>query len=49
MRSRPAPAEIVRRQVRITPYPHEDSGWIVRQGARSVPLFLRLPARGGRP
>jgi predicted TIM-barrel fold metal-dependent hydrolase len=33
------PSEIVRRQVRITPYPHEDSGWIVRQGGEEVFLF----------
>jgi len=33
------PSEIVRRQVRITPYPHEDSGWIIRVGGEEVFLF----------
>jgi predicted TIM-barrel fold metal-dependent hydrolase len=33
------PSEIVRRQVRITPYPHEDSGWIVREGGEEIFLF----------
>jgi predicted TIM-barrel fold metal-dependent hydrolase len=33
------PSEIVRRQVRITPYPHEDAGWIIREGGEEVFLF----------
>ena len=33
------PSEIVRRQVRVTPYPHEDAGWIVREAGEEVCLF----------
>jgi predicted TIM-barrel fold metal-dependent hydrolase len=33
------PSEIVRRQVRVTPYPHEDSGWIIRNGGEEVCMF----------
>ncbi|MEO8812297.1 MAG: amidohydrolase family protein [Caulobacteraceae bacterium] len=33
------PSEIVRRQVRVTPYPHEDTGWIVRNSGEQVCLF----------
>ncbi|MGH7748644.1 MAG: amidohydrolase family protein, partial [Candidatus Dormibacteria bacterium] len=33
------PSEIVRLQVRVTPYTHEDSGWIVRQAGEEVALF----------
>jgi len=33
------PSEFVRRQVRVTPYPHEDSGWIIRNSADEVCLF----------
>jgi len=33
------PSEIVRRQVRVTPYPHEDTGWIVRNAGDEVCLF----------
>jgi uncharacterized protein len=33
------PSEIVRRQVRVTPYPHEDTGWIVREAGREIALF----------
>src|SRR3954453_3840097 len=33
------PSEIVRRQVRITPYPHEDAGWCIEQGGDEVFLF----------
>ncbi len=33
------PSEIVRRQIRITPYPHEDAGWIVREAGEEVCLF----------
>ncbi len=34
-----APSEIVRRQLRVTPYPHEDTGWIVAQAGEQVCLF----------
>ncbi len=33
------PSEIVRRQVRVTPYPHEDAGWIIRNAGEEVCLF----------
>ena len=33
------PSEIVRRQVRVTPYPHEDAGWIVKNTGDEVCLF----------
>ena len=33
------PSEIVRRQVRLTPYPHEDAGWILRECGDTVPMF----------
>jgi predicted TIM-barrel fold metal-dependent hydrolase len=33
------PSEIVRRQVRVTPYPHEDTGWIIAQSGPEVCLF----------
>jgi len=33
------PSEIVRRQVRVTPYPHEDCGWIIRESGEEVCLF----------
>ncbi len=33
------PSDIVRRQLRVTPYPHEDSGWIVAQAGEEVALF----------
>ena len=33
------PSEIVRRQVRVTPYPSEDVGWIVREAGEEVCLF----------
>ena len=33
------PSEYVRRQVRATPYPHEDAGWILRECGVEVPLF----------
>jgi predicted TIM-barrel fold metal-dependent hydrolase len=33
------PSEFVRRQVRATPYPHEDVGWIVAQAGEEVCLF----------
>jgi len=33
------PSEFVRRQVRVTPYPHEDSGWIIGNSAEEICLF----------
>jgi predicted TIM-barrel fold metal-dependent hydrolase len=33
------PSEYVRRQVRATPYPTEDVGWIIEQAGTEVPLF----------
>ena len=33
------PSEIVRRQVRVTPYPHEDTGWIIANSGEAVCLF----------
>ena len=33
------PSEYVQRQIRVTPYPHEDSGWIIREAGPSVCLF----------
>jgi predicted TIM-barrel fold metal-dependent hydrolase len=33
------PSEFVRRQVRVTPYPHEDSGWIVEQAGPEICMF----------
>jgi uncharacterized protein len=33
------PSEFVRRQVRATPYPAEDVGWIMREGGAEVCLF----------
>ncbi|NWG53119.1 MAG: amidohydrolase family protein [Hydrogenophilaceae bacterium] len=33
------PSEIVRRQVRVTPYPHEDAGWIAANAGEEVCLF----------
>ena len=33
------PSEYVRRQVRVTPYPTEDVGWIIRQTGPDVCLF----------
>jgi uncharacterized protein len=33
------PSEIVRRQLRVTPYPHEDSGWIIAQAGEELCLF----------
>jgi predicted TIM-barrel fold metal-dependent hydrolase len=33
------PSEIVRRQVRVTPYPHEDAGWIIRNAGEEVCMF----------
>jgi uncharacterized protein len=33
------PSEYVARQVRATPYPHEDTGWTIANAGRSVCLF----------
>ncbi|MGI9029143.1 MAG: amidohydrolase family protein, partial [Ilumatobacteraceae bacterium] len=33
------PSEYVRRQIRATPYPTEDVGWIIEQGGPEIPLF----------
>jgi uncharacterized protein len=33
------PSEYLRRQVRVTPYPHEDAGWIVAQAGHGVCMF----------
>jgi predicted TIM-barrel fold metal-dependent hydrolase len=33
------PSEIVRRQLRVTPYPHEDAGWIIREAGAEVCMF----------
>ena len=33
------PSEYIRRQVRVTPYPHEDAGWIVEQTGPEVCMF----------
>ncbi|MCB1684564.1 MAG: amidohydrolase family protein [Pseudomonadales bacterium] len=33
------PSEYVRRQVRVTPYPHEPAGWIIRNSGPEVCLF----------
>jgi predicted TIM-barrel fold metal-dependent hydrolase len=33
------PSDIVRRQVRVTPYPHEDAGWIIAQAGEETCLF----------
>jgi hypothetical protein len=33
------PSEIVRRQVRVTPYSHEDAGWIIANAGEEVCLF----------
>ena len=33
------PSDIVRRQVRVTPYPHEDAGWLIAQAGDEIMLF----------
>jgi predicted TIM-barrel fold metal-dependent hydrolase len=33
------PSEIARRQVRATPYPHEDTGWIIANSGEEMLLF----------
>ncbi len=34
-----SPSEFVQRQVRVTPYPHEDAGWIIDQVGPDVCMF----------
>jgi predicted TIM-barrel fold metal-dependent hydrolase len=33
------PSEFVHRQVRVTPYPHEDAGWIIANSGEEICLF----------
>lgn len=33
------PSEFVRRQIRVTPYPHEDAGWIIKNSGEEICLF----------
>ncbi len=33
------PSEIANRQLRVTPYPHEDTGWIIRNCSEEMCLF----------
>jgi predicted TIM-barrel fold metal-dependent hydrolase len=33
------PSEYIRRQVRVTPYPHEDTGWIIEQSGEEICMF----------
>ena len=33
------PSEFVKRQIRVTPYPAEDVGWIIAQAGDSIALF----------
>ena len=33
------PSEIARRQLKVTPYPHEDAGWIIRNSFAEMCLF----------
>ncbi len=33
------PSDFVRRQVRVTPYPHEDAGWIIANSGSEICLF----------
>lgn len=33
------PSDFVKRQIRVTPYPHEDTGWIIAQAGEQVALF----------
>ena len=33
------PSEIAQRQLRVTPYPHEDAGWIIRESGDGMCLF----------
>jgi uncharacterized protein len=38
-RLRTRPSEIVREQVKVTPYPHEDVGWIIANSGPEICLF----------
>jgi len=33
------PSDIVKRQIRVAPYPHEDAGWIIANGGEDIALF----------
>ncbi|MEQ1864851.1 MAG: amidohydrolase family protein, partial [Micropepsaceae bacterium] len=33
------PSDFVKRQIRVTPYPHEDAGWIVKNTGEDICLF----------
>ncbi len=33
------PSDILRRQLRVTPYPHEDTGWVIAQSSPEMCLF----------
>ena len=33
------PSEYLQRQLRVTPYPHEDAGWVIQQCGEDVALF----------
>jgi predicted TIM-barrel fold metal-dependent hydrolase len=33
------PSEFVKRQVRVTPYPHEDAGWVIQNSGEEICLF----------
>ncbi len=33
------PSEIVRRQIRVTPYPHEDTGWCIANSGPEICMF----------
>lgn len=33
------PSEIVRRQFRAAPYPHEDAGWIIANAGEEIAMF----------
>lgn len=33
------PSEFVRRQIRVTPYPHEDAGWIIANSSPEICMF----------
>ena len=41
------PSDFVKRQVRVTPYPHEDVGWIIARVPDDADpaVLVRLPAR----
>jgi len=33
------PSEYLQRQLRVTPYPHEDAGWVIRECGEDVAMF----------